>query len=71
MNKWLDGYKSRLAGIGGILAAVGYFLSEGLKDGLQLSDIVTLLGGVAAGLAVLGLAGKLNKVIEALGSLGK
>lgn len=66
MNKFLDGYKTSLAGIGGILTAVGYFLTEGLKDGFQFSDIATLLAAVAASLAVLGIGGKLQKLIEAI-----
>ena len=66
MNKFLDGYKTSLAGVGGILTAVGFFLTEGLKDGLQVGDITTLLAGIVAALAVLGLGGKLQKLIEAL-----
>ena len=66
MNKFLDGHKTKLAGIGSILAAVGYFLTEGLKDGFQIADLTTLLAGVAAGLAILGLGGKFNKLIDAI-----
>lgn len=66
MNKFLDGHKTKLAGLGTILTAVGYFLTESLKDGFQIADLTTLLGGIAAGLAVLGLGGKLQKLIEAL-----
>ena len=66
MNKFLDGYKSSLAGIGTILTAIGYFLTEGLKDGFQIADITTLAAGVLAGLAILGIGGKLQKLIEAL-----
>ena len=66
MNKFLDGNKTKLAGLGAILTAVGYFLTESLKDGFQISDITTLLAGVAAGLAVLGLGGKLQKLIDAI-----
>ena len=66
MNKFLDGYKTSLAGIGAILTAVGYFLTEGLKDGFQIADLTTLLTGVLAGLAILGIGGKFQKLIEAL-----
>ena len=66
MNKFLDGYKTSLAGIGTILTAVGFFLTESLKDGFQISDITVLLTGIMAGLAILGFGGKLQKLIEAL-----
>jgi hypothetical protein len=66
MNKFLDGNKTKLAGLGAILTAIGYFLTESLKDGFQISDLTTLATGIIAGLTVLGLGGKLNKLIEAL-----
>ena len=69
MNTWLDGKKTLFGGIGIILSAVGYFLSTSLSDGLQINDVLTLLTGVAGGLAVLGLGGKLQKVINALNGL--
>ena len=66
MNKFLDGQKTKLAGLGTILTAVGYFLTESLKDGFQIGDLTTLVGGLAAGLAVLGLGCKIQKLIDAL-----
>jgi len=66
MNKFLDGQKTKLAGLGTILTAVGYFLTESLKDGFQIGDVTTLIAGVTAGLAILGIGGKFNKLIEAL-----
>lgn len=71
MNKWLDGHKTKLAGVGGILTALGYFLTTSLADGFQFSDLVTLFGGISAALAVLGLGGKLNKLMEIFNSLKK
>ena len=66
MNKFLDGQKTKLAGLGTILTAVGYFLTESLKDGFQIGDLTTLIAGVTAGLAILGIGGKFNKLIDAL-----
>lgn len=66
MNKFLDGQKTKLAGLGTILTAVGYFLTESLKDGFQIGDVTTLIAGVTAGLAILGIGGKFNKLIDAL-----
>ena len=66
MEKFLDGQKTKIAGLGAILVSVGNFLTTGLADGFQFSDLTTLLTGVVAGLAVLGLGGKLNKLIDTL-----
>ena len=66
MNKFLDGQKTKLAGLGTILTAVGYFFTESLKDGFQIGDLTTLIAGVMAGLAILGIGGKFNKLIDAL-----
>lgn len=66
INKALDGKKTLLGGIGGILTVLGYFLTTGLADGLQIADIVKLGAGLSAGLAVLGFGGKLQKLIDAV-----
>ena len=66
MNTFLNGHKTKIAGLGAILSAVGFFLTEGLKDGLQINDLTLLLAGVSAGLTVLGLGGKINKLIDAI-----
>ena len=71
MNKFLDNHKSKLGGVGLILASLGYFLNQGLADGFQFSDLTTLLAGVASGMAVLGLAGKLHKLLEVFKTLSK
>ena len=66
MNHFLNGQKTKIAGLGTILTAIGYFLTESLKDGFQISDLTVLATGVLAGLTVLGIGGKLNKLIDAL-----
>ena len=66
MNNFLNGQKTKIAGLGTILTAIGYFLTESLKDGFQISDLTVLATGVLAGLTVLGIGGKLNKLIDAL-----
>lgn len=70
INKWLDGKKSLIGGIASGLTTVGaFFLS--LQDGFQTADLVSLGSGVAATMAILGLGGKAQKIIDALNALKK
>lgn len=66
ISRWLDGKKTLLSGIGAILVTVGTFLTTGLSDGFQWSDLNALGAGLVAGLGLLGLGGKLQKLIDAI-----
>jgi len=70
INKWLDGKKNLIGGIAGLCTTAGLFLNS-LQDGFQLTDLKVLGIGFAASMVALGLGGKLQKVIEALNTLGK
>ncbi len=66
----LDGYKTKLAGIGGLLlglSMVAASLGTGAVHGQDiLNGVLVALGG----LATLGVGGKLQKFIDAVKSIG-
>lgn len=66
IKKFFDGKKTILGAIGVILAALGYFLTTGLADGFQFSDIITLIRQASEGLIALGLGNKLFKLTAAI-----
>lgn len=66
--KFLDGYKTKIAGVAGIfwgLAMIGKAIAAG---DVQPKDIWDGVLVVIAGLGTLGVGGKLQKVVDALGS---
>lgn len=68
MNKWLDGKKTLIAGIGGI-GALLTVISNQLADGFQpMADLQPILIAFAAVMAIFGFGGKLQKLIDAISS---
>lgn len=65
MNQWLEGKKTLLASIAGFLTTAGTFILS-LQDGFQIADLQILGVGIFASLGVLGVGGKLQKIVEAL-----
>ena len=63
LNTFLDGKKTLIAGIAGLLTTIGAFLTS-LGDGFQFSDLQTLGVGLVASLGLLGLGGKLQKLLD-------
>ncbi len=64
INKFLDGKKTLLAGIAGF----GVFLTSittQLSDGFQASDIQPILVAFMVFMAIFGIGGKLQKLIDA------
>lgn len=64
--KFLDGYKTKIAGVAGILwglAMVGKALAAGDVDPKSIWDGVLV---VIASLGTLGVGGKLQKVVDAM-----
>lgn len=65
MNQWLNGKKTLIAGIAAALTALGTAVGT-LQDGFQVADLQIWGVAFAAVMAIFGLGGKLQKIIEAL-----
>ena len=63
--KFLAGYRSQLAGVGALLSGLTLIVLAAAGD--PRGDVKTGVEAVVAGVAVLGLAGKSQKIIEASG----
>lgn len=70
-GKKLDGYKTKIGGVGLILVGVTGIIGQIFPDqGLPVMDLETAFGAIAAGLAALGIGHKVEKakaVIQAQG----
>lgn len=67
LNKWIDGKKTIIGGIGIILTAIGTYFSSGLAShGFNIADLLAFLKVFSAGMITLGFGGKLQKLLEAL-----
>lgn len=62
IGKKLDGYKTKIGGVGLILVGVTGIISQIFPDqGLPVVDLETAIGSMAAGLAALGIGHKVEK----------
>ncbi len=70
INKWLDGRKTLIGGIGLLLVAVGTYFSAGLAaHGFNIGDLLTCVKAASVAMVSLGFGGKLQKLIDAAASL--
>ena len=65
MNKWLDGKKTKLAGIAATLTALGTIVGT-LQDGFQVADLQVWGISITGVMVIIGFGGKFQKIIEAL-----
>ena len=69
MNTFLDGKKTLIGGIGVILTAIGGLCAAIAAHGFNLADALVALKLAAGGIIALGLGGKIQKVLDALGAV--
>lgn len=62
---WLDGKKTKISGISGILASLAALLHVLANPPIVLTDVGAAIAGILASLAVLGIGGKMQKIVDA------
>lgn len=67
INKWLDGKRTIIAGVAGLGAFLTVVANQ-LADGFQTTDLQPILIAFSAAMTIFGFGGKLQKLIEAVGS---
>lgn len=70
VNQWLNGKKVLISGIAASLTALGTAIGS-LQDGFQVSDLHLWGTSFAIVMGIFGFGHKLQKLIDALSSLGK
>lgn len=68
INAWLDGKKWLIGNIIGVITAAGVAFGS-LQDGFQVADLQLWGALVAAVMASFGMAGKLQKLVDATKAL--
>lgn len=61
---WLDGYRSYIAGAGFVVAGVGLIANQVASESYDEATFEKGIASILAGLAILGRAGKTDKLIN-------